>query len=273
MAIYFDNKLLLPNENGNELEKSYFKGLKKIDSLLARFGGSIRIMREWKKQYSLDKQSFKPAPPFALPTSFSMYVENMGAVEVRYSKTAPIKRGDNISWNSVDIMIEEGKVFTKEDADLAWFLILATNFVKNGILKIHDELEDVKKESEKFVANSKLNALLASAQEVTLDKIISGLGFSVPRNASPSDKAYLIAKNLPTTDAVTIAKVTESLLKEQEKQLASPADGKAYTEEELQSFSIADLNKVAAKLGAVKCPPSTKVNQIQDILIKQGGGG
>lgn len=170
MAIYFNNLILEPKANGTALEKRYYEELQEVKGLFEKFkksanaNGGLTFSREFKKVYNRNKTSWKPAPPIAIPMNVNIYDPQMGSVEIRYSKSPPIKTGNNLMWNrGQESLIFETLTVRKDQLDLAWFLLYASDFVKKGTIKLVDK----EAEYEGTVGEMKLQL---EAQKVIFDE-------------------------------------------------------------------------------------------------------
>jgi len=279
MAIYFNDRILSPKEDGNELERLLFTGMQTIDQLLKDNNGSITLIRTVERKKSTDGTTFKPVPPFSFPSTVSVYTKDYGVVELRYSATSPQKQGDNVIWNNVDIMVYESMSFNENNLDLAWYLIIATPFVKKGQMKIHDELENVRLRAVKFNLISKFNGLLVNAEEEMLDAIGKIMNIALHERATKADKVLLIGESINALDAdgitsaINVAENTIQKYENKKPEVFKPEpSGKEYTLDELNGYSLAELNQIAGPMGIIKCPPGKKAHTINGILKKQEEG-
>lgn len=145
MAIYFNEKILEPKANGTSLEKRYYSELQEVKNLFNKFrkGKSKPVLlfsREYRKVWNRAKTSHKPAPPIAIPMNVNIYDNELGSVEIRYSRRPPVRSGKNVVWqHDQDSLVFETLSLDETRMDLAWFLLYASNFVKNGIVKLIDK--------------------------------------------------------------------------------------------------------------------------------------
>jgi len=202
MAIYFNDLILEPKEDGNSLQKRYFKERQEVKDLFEKFRkkGSkesyLVFTRDFPKKYNTKKTSYKPAPPIGLPMSANLYDEQYGSVQVRYSPSPPARLGKKVVWPRVDeSVIFETLAISENKLDLAWFLLKASGYVKNGILKVVDEklehVGDFNKVKKEIDA-----AQCLFGDNVTLDNLetIATLLFPKGEVISDGDKESLATK-------------------------------------------------------------------------------
>lgn len=146
MAIYFNDKLLEPKVNGTALEKRYYHEREEVKGIFDKFrkpgqkDAAILFGREWKKTWNSKKTSYKPIPPIMLPSNVHIYDNEMGSVEIRYSRRPPIRSGSRVVWTSdKDLMFNEIKSVSEQRLDFAWFLLKASDYVEKGIIKLIDK--------------------------------------------------------------------------------------------------------------------------------------
>ena len=106
MGIYFNDKLLSPKKDGTEIEKLYWTGMQRINAMFEEKKGTIVIMRDVEKQMDTKGQSYRPVPPYALPTEIPMYLEESGAVSIKYSQYPPQRRGKEIIYPTTKNFME-----------------------------------------------------------------------------------------------------------------------------------------------------------------------
>lgn len=146
MAIYMNDKVLEPKENGNSLEKRYFKERNEVMEMFDRFKvkgadkATILLTRDYKKKWNRSKTSYKPAPPLAMPTVANIYDQELGSIEIRYSSAPPIRVDKNLMWprdKEASLMFET-LALTSDKLDLAWFILKASNLLEKGVFTIVD---------------------------------------------------------------------------------------------------------------------------------------
>jgi len=295
MAIYFNDELLHPRKDGNELEQRYHDELEELDALYKKKGGEITLVRKAKKQWDKDKTSFRPVVPFALPTAFPIYLEGIGAISVRYSEYPPERRENNrIVWPPTRNFIEERLTLTKQKRDLAWFLIKATKFVRtegnnDALTWIDDPNAEIIEQASKVKRTVKIDRLLLDDEspllnekslqliadrfdiDITeLDEEVSGF---VLRDAIvKADDAKNPDVNIPMflDFAGKLLKPKKAKKKpEVKKEPAPEAEKTIYTAEQLDAMTQKELNEVA-KHFKVKYPPqNTRIEMTAEILEKQ----
>ena len=166
MAIYFNDKMLLPKKDGNELEQKYYNELADVTTLFKEKKGAIVLVRDVERIWDSKRESYRPTVPYALPVEIPVYLETLGAVSVRYSKNPPQRQGKNITYPMNRIFVEERMYLTENTKDLAWFLLKATKFVKNGdpnsnaFMRIDDPQAELVSKASKVKRISKVDALL-----------------------------------------------------------------------------------------------------------------
>ena len=145
MAIYFNDLILEPKVNGTSLQRRYYQEREELRQLFQKFKrkgdkeGTLTFTRDFNKVYNSRKTSYKPAPPIAIPYNVNIYDPEMGSVEIRYSRRPPIKNGQNLMWpRDQESLIGETLSVTEQRLDYAWFLMKASPFVNNGIIKLVD---------------------------------------------------------------------------------------------------------------------------------------
>lgn len=148
MAIYFDNKILEPKADGTSLQKMYYEGRKEVKEIFDKFRKNgeetyLIFTRDYKKVWNTAKTSYKPAPPMAVPMKTSFEDPTLGSIELRYSKSPPEKSDNRFIWPTVKkSIIHENLVIKETDLDFAWFILKASNYVKNGLLRIVDKQQE-----------------------------------------------------------------------------------------------------------------------------------
>jgi hypothetical protein len=146
MAIYFDSKVLEPKADGTALQQKYYRERNEIKDLFKRFRkngdkeGHLILTRDYHKVWNTKKTSYKPAPPIAIPMNISMGDPELGAIQIRYSDSPPIKTDKKLVWGAVKKgIINENLFIPEKDIDFAWYIIKATSFIEDGIFRIVDK--------------------------------------------------------------------------------------------------------------------------------------
>ena len=162
MAIYFNDRILEPKENGTKLERRYFKELQEVKEVFDRFRKAgqkesvLVFTRPFKKVWNSTKTSYKPIAPIGIPMNVHVYDEELGSVEIRYSRRPPIRSGNRLIWQSDgESIIHEHLSISEQRLDFAWFLLKASPYIQTGVIKLLDkdaeysgEFDDVKKQLE-----------------------------------------------------------------------------------------------------------------------------
>lgn len=145
MAIYFNDLILEPKVNGTSLQRRYYQEREELRQLFQKFKrkgekeATLTFTRDFNKVYNSRKTSYKPAPPIAIPYNVNIYDPEMGSVEIRYSRRPPIKNGQHLMWpRDQESLIGETLSVSEQRLDYAWFLMKASPFVNNGIIKLVD---------------------------------------------------------------------------------------------------------------------------------------
>jgi hypothetical protein len=179
MGVYFEDKLLRAKEDGDELEQMYYEGLKEIEQEFKKKGGVIVLRREHEEKKDTTGTNSMPAPPIALPVTVPMYVDSLGAINVRYSKSSPQKTNDGktIIYPSSRLFVYENLILTERDKDLAWFMLKATSFIEkdnvfnpSAFLKIDDPVKEVAEKASKLKRIAQVDAHLLYEDSVLFNK-------------------------------------------------------------------------------------------------------
>jgi hypothetical protein len=148
MAIYLGNSdtALKAKADGTPFEQKYARELKEVEKLFDRFraadGNSIIQISKpnVKRIKSINTGRLKRLPDTALPVAVPYYDAESGSTTIRYSKTPPIREANNkLSWETRHIIIGETKVIKEDEKDLAWFLLYASNLIKENIYHLVDQ--------------------------------------------------------------------------------------------------------------------------------------
>lgn len=130
MGIYFNHKLLVPDPNGSEAEKLYYNGQQKIRELFKEHHGAIVLKRDHDLVWDIKRKSYRPVVPFSLPVEAHVSLPSLGKVAVRYSKSAPVLVDKQYVYTGNRIFVYEKLHLREEDIDLAWFIVMASDFVE-----------------------------------------------------------------------------------------------------------------------------------------------
>jgi hypothetical protein len=299
MGNYFNNKLLHPKEDGNELEQRYFWELKEVDELFDKYNGVIIIKRDVVKKQDTKKQSYRAVVPFAIPNEIPIYLKEYGAVTVRYSKGTPIKKDKETIYPTFKNFIEEFRVLTRKENDLAWFLLKATTFVLGGdpgkkkIFHIFDPQKEVLSKASEVKRIAKVDALLINEESPIMDiKIMREIadkfgidikdyeaeaaGFMIREAVIDADK-----KNNPDVNIKAFMSFSEKLVNkalknkpkvEEEEEVEvddAPEEVVFYTKDILDNMHQKEISNVSRKLGTPYPPKCNREAQTEHILNAQ----
>ena len=295
MGIYFNDKLLHPKEDGNEIEERYFNEMKEINAMYEK-NGTIILTRDVKRVSDSKNQSYRAAVPFALPSSVPVYLETLGAVSVRYSDAPPQRQGKNLVYPTYRNFMYERLILTKKNKDLAWFILKATNFIEGGdpgskkVMRIYDPQKNILDKASEVKRIAKVDALLMNedshvfnieALRDIADKFgvdikefgVEAAGFVIREAVIDADNKnnpeFNIKKLLDYADKIVTAQKKK---KKEEEELIDNGEGvkdKYYSEEELTAMVQTELNIVSDKLETLKVPRCKKIEQIALILKAQ----
>lgn len=169
MAIYFNNKILEPKLHGNSLEKRYESELTEVKELFAKFKrksgepSMLVFTRDVPEKWNRTKTKKMPAPPISLPLVSTVYLDDIGSVQIRYSPTPPNTDGNGkFSWGRSSMMFGEMTAIEETQMDLAWFLIKGTTYLKTGILRLVDKKQQMDADFDKLKIQAKPYSLLFS---------------------------------------------------------------------------------------------------------------
>lgn len=306
MGVYHEDKLLLAKKDGNDLEKMYFEGLQRVEKMFDEFNGVILLRRiDVGEKYEISNPDGKPIPPIALPVEYPMYVDSMGAINVRYSKGAPQRQGKSIIYPVNKLFVSNFLSLTKANKDFAWVLLEVTNFVRQkgredlgnaAFLKIEDPKEEIREKASEVKRISQVDAHLIFGDSVLLNEqaiqlIADKFGTNIESSDSVEMSAFLIredvlngdkAKN-PDVNIKSFLAFAEKLKKKfQPKESVNTEDPGStgdnsplvvklgeYTAEYLDGLVVADRNAISKDLGTDTPPRCNKADQIAQILEKQ----
>lgn len=301
MGLYFEDKLIRPKSDGDEVEKLIHQGYKEVDELFAKNNNVIILKRDFAEHWDTKKQSKKPAPPIALPVEKPIYLDSLGSISVKYSKEPPQRQGDSVTYPSNRLLVYEKLMLTRKDKDLAWYLLKASNFViEDGsesiaaFLRIEDPKAEVRKKAGEIKLIAQVDAYLLRDDsplfnQKAMQMIADRFGFEL-ENDDLEIVAYELRQNIiaahesknPDVNVpnfIKFAKKLEANLsggkpKKEEKKEAKVEDENkepsgTYNQEQLGAMTQQERNVVAEKFGIRKSPPATKIEQIGEILDKQ----
>jgi len=287
MGIYFNDKLLEPNKNGNEIEKKYFEGMESVNSMFEK-KDTVVLVRDVERQSDATGDSFRAVVPFALPTAVPLYLDSMGAVEIRYSKAPPQKQGKSLVYPTFRLFMYERMILTKQNKDLAWFMLKATNFIGDGdigsknVIRIYNPEKNVLDKASEVKRIAKVDALLmnddspvyniASMRTIAdnfgvdiKDYNLEAAGFTIREEVINADNS----KN-PDFNIKKLLAFADTLTKKNKKVVEEPKEKEhRYSRDELAVMYPAEINPISDKFGTEKPTKVKKEEQINQILEAQ----
>lgn len=285
MGIYFNNKLVAPKENGDEVEAMYYEGLEKINVML-RKNNSIVLVRDVVRTPDSKGQSFRAVVPFALPSEVPIYLKELGAVSIRYSPGSPQRQGKELVWPTYRNFMYDRMILTKKNRDLAWFLLIASNFVENKndpdsnrVIRIYDPEKNILDKASEVKRIAQIDVLLMNEESSvynigSMQNIADRFGvnienFKVEAAGFTIREAVIDADNKknPDFNIKALLKYAKGL-KVVEKDPEDTGD-KKYTQDELSIMFPPELALISDKLRTQKVPAVKKVEQIRQILEAQ----
>ena len=206
MAIYYQDLALVPNEEGTELEQLYAEGLEEINKIFKENNGHIVLKRrDARLVWDKDNISYKPVPPVSIPVEIPMYLEKVGAINVRYSKSPPQRSGEKmVTYPGNRVFIYESFILTEKEKDLAWLLLLVSNFVgttQKEIFYIDNPEEAKVEEVSKLLKTKKVDDLLLDGISLiynlkAMDFIASNLGIDIDDQRTVQLKGFKIRETV-----------------------------------------------------------------------------
>ena len=285
MAIYYEDKVLQQKKDGTELEQLYYKERKEIDKIFESNGGQIVLTREVKKVWDKDHNSYKPTPPFALPVEIPVYLESLGAISIRYSKSAPQRNGKIVTYPNNRLFIEDIKVLRETDKDLAWYLLMATKFVIlnpddkaevqdkiHGILKIYNPGKEQKVKAGNLKRIAQVDNYLLNEDSLIYNKeSLQRIGdlFGIKTNDDIELSALTIRESVLSGEEGKNPDVNIDRFLEIATEMADVAGLGTFTRIELDKMSQKELTLISKKLGTRRPPQCTRLVQTDEILAKQ----
>lgn len=302
MGIYFNDKLLYPKADGNEIEKKYFSEMEEISAMF-KDKKTIILERDVVREWDTKKQSTKAIVPFALPTEVPVYLDTLGAVSIRYSKAPPQLVDRKLVYPTFRNFMYERMIITEKNKDLAWFILKATTFVEGGdpgnkkVIRISNPQKDILEKASEVKKIARVDALLMNDDShvfniVSLRQIADkfgvdikdyeteAAGFTIREAVIEADNAksphfninilleYI--EKMPKKPRVEPEEVKEEVQPEEvkeEKPLSPYVFGsELYNREELELLYPAELNPISDEFKTAKVPSVTKAKQIDLIL-------
>jgi len=180
MAIYIDGIQLQPKKDGTSLERKYFQEREEIKILFDKFRKGLEpvtliFKREFTKKWNQNKTSHRGVPPLAMPLVSPYYDDQLGAMQVRYSTSPPRKEGGRLFWLKGVEIIDETFAINENSMDLAWFMLKASTFFQNGVLKLVDLGVEIEAKWDSLVIQTDVAKVLLSndLEEGRLAKIFA----------------------------------------------------------------------------------------------------
>lgn len=276
MANYFNDKILKPDKDGNELERRMVKDYAELDELFKQNNGTIVIKRHYEEVWDKDGISTKPTPLFALPTEIPVYLDEMGAVSVRYSEFSPVRQGKTITYPTTRLFMDKVMYITDKEKDKAWFLLKATNFVRNdnnpkAFMWVDDPQRAMAKQAGDVKRIAKVDALLMNEESKLYNKkamqfIADTFGIEIGQ-LDVESSAYTIREKILSGDKTNNPEMNIDKFMEVAGRLINRA--KTYTKEELEILAKdnpKELNAISRDLGTPYVPKCTREQQIEYIL-------
>jgi len=293
MGIYFNDKLLHPKENGNEMEKRYFTEMKDINEMFKE-KKSIVLVRDVERKMDSKGVSYRSVVPFALPNEVPVYLDSLGAVSIRYSKEAPQRHGKEIVYPTYRNFMYERMILTEKNKDLAWFILKATTFIQGGnpssnkVIRISNPEKSVLDKASEVKRIAKVDALLMNEDSEiynmeSLRNISDKYGidikdFDVEAAAFTIREAVIDAENSNSPD-LSIKRFLNFIGRmgvderrderdriKKEKMTALPV---MYNQDQLAGMGHTQRNDISKILETQKPPQCTKLEQIKQILEAQ----
>jgi hypothetical protein len=227
--------------------------------------------------------------PYALPSEVPLYLEELGAVSIRYSQAPPQRQGKNLVYPTYRNFMYERMILTKKNKDLAWFLLKASNFIENKndpdantVIRIHNPEKNVLDKASEVKRIAQIDVLLMNEDSKvynleSMRKIADRFGVDI-ENFKEEAAGFTIReavieadnKKNPDFNIATLLKFAKSLkkVKVEEEITEDPADTK-YTQAQLSVMYPAQLNPISEELKTQKVPAVTKSIQIAQILEAQ----
>jgi len=296
MGIYFNDKLLHPKRNGNEIEKRYFTEMEEINAMFEE-KKTIVLVRDVDRVMDSKGTSYRAVVPFALPNEVPIYLDTLGAVSIRYSKEAPQRHGKEIVYPTYRNFMYERMILTENNKDLAWFILKATTFIQGGdpsskkVIRISNPEKTVLNKASEVKRIAKVDALLMSEVSEVYDKdtlriIADKFGvdikdYDVEAAAFTIREAIIDADNSnnPDFNIQKFLNFVKRILQDEKREkkaqerieakLAAKERMVRYSQDELAAMGFSQMNPISKKLGTLMVPKVTKIVQIQQILAAQ----
>jgi hypothetical protein len=206
MGLYFEDRLIRAKKDGDEIEKLVYEGYAEVDAMFKEKGGVIILDRDFEEKKDTTGTNSMPAPPIALPMSVPMYIDSLGAVNIRYSKSAPQRTNDgkSVIYPSARLLVYDKMILTDREKDLAWFMLKATNFIErkgeanpSAFLKINDPQKEVTDKISKLKRNALVDEYLLRDDSLLFNKdsmqaIADRFGIKLDEKSSVEINAFVI---------------------------------------------------------------------------------
>jgi len=284
MAIYFEDMILHPYKDGSELEQIYAEGMEEIDELYEKHNDLVTLRQDVMLETDTTGTSFKPVPPTSLPHTVHLVLDGLGSVSIRYSRSSPTKQNNTVIYPTERLWIQESLPLDKTQKDLAWFLIKASNMVrdekdpatKGRLLYIEDIAKRDESRADDIRRFMKLDSLLLNeSSEIynreSLQKLADRFGMELSAGTTVAlalairDKvAAEDKKNNPMLNVKLFIEAVEKMVK-----IKNDVPEPPYTRQQLEGLPPFVLNAISTKMGTTKPPQCKKGEQISNILTKQ----
>jgi hypothetical protein len=206
MGLYFEDRLIRAKKDGDEIERMVFEGYAEVDEMFKEKGGVIILDRDFEEKKDTTGTNTMPAPPIALPMVVPMYLDALGAVNIRYSKSAPQRTNDgkSVIYPSARLLVYDKMILTDREKDLAWFMIKATNFIEkkdnvnpSAFLKINDPKREVTEKIGKLKRNALVDEYLLRDDSLLFNKeslqaIADRFGIEIDKDNPVEVNAFVI---------------------------------------------------------------------------------
>lgn len=206
MGIYFEDRLVRAKKDGDEIEKMVFEGYSRVDAIFKEKGGVIVLDRDFVEKKDTTGTNTMPAPPIALPVVVPMYLDSLGAVNIRYSKAAPQRTNDGktVMYPSSRLLVYDKMILTEKEKDLAWYMLEATEFIEkkdkfnpSAFLKINDPKKEVAEKISKLKRNALVDEYLLREDSVlfndeSLQAIADRFGIELDKGNTKEINAFVI---------------------------------------------------------------------------------
>ena len=217
MGIYFEDRLVRAkskDKGGDEIENMVFEGYARVDAIFKEKGGVIVLDRDFVEKKDTTGTNTMPAPPIALPVVVPMYLDSLGAVNIRYSKAAPQRTNDGktVMYPSSRLLVYDKMILTEREKDLAWYMLEATEFIEkkdkfnpSAFLKINDPKAEVATKISKLKRNALVDEYLLREDSVlfndeSLQAIADRFGIELDKKNGKEINAFTLREAIINGD-------------------------------------------------------------------------